>query len=112
VRPNEANPPLERSDIDTARLLVVHFWAPWDLYDFEYADRLVQARTSCSAALVMRSLDIDDPEWSEDLRMWSVLNIPAIGLFRNGQHAQTIIGMRPVDQLRELLQECERQVTG
>lgn len=46
---------------------------------------------------------IDVDENMEIARKYGVMSIPTLVLFKNGQAAQRLVGVRPEDELRELL---------
>ena len=86
MKPSEAYPPFDNVDIKSSRLLFIHFWAGWDSYDELMADRLVDARSGLQGIATLRGLDVDRSECWSDLRTWRVINVPALGIFLNGQH--------------------------
>jgi thioredoxin 1 len=104
MEPNSLFPRLERIDVsDGGGDVIVHFWAPWNGYDDAFAERLADSARACGALGHCRSHNTDDPSWSEDLARWGVVNVPALAFFRNGKHVETVIGLRPVEELRGVL---------
>jgi hypothetical protein len=102
--PASAFPALQRTDLAEGRVVIVQCWAAWDApLDAKCAAHLAQAARMCQVEHLCRSHDSGDPAWFEDMRLWGVLNIPAVVLLRHGVRVDTIVGVRPVDELEAVL---------
>lgn len=100
MNPAVAHPRVTRAELAAPGVLVVHFWAPWNLHNQVLAENLVKAHQLSPSGAKVRSLDIDNQDFWTDLRGWGVVNIPALGLFRDGRHVQNLIGVMGVEKLR------------
>ena len=77
------------------RRLVVHFGASWNAtYDFEIQRRLALLVPSYRARIAFAQASTDDESFWPDLRVWRVLNLPALVLFARGRHVFTLNGLR------------------
>ena len=84
-------------------LVVVHFWAVWNLYDRKMDEVFEWLKPRYVGRVEFRSLDVDiadSPEFCRDCR---VLNLPAVAAFVRGDWVDTLIGLRSRDELDERL---------
>ena len=100
-------PPLQKEDLADP-LVAIHFWAVWNSYDRQMDKLLAELQPEFEATLKFRSLDIDDPESRPISVDAKILNVPALGLFANGQHVDTQIGLRDKEFWQNTLEEWSR----
>jgi hypothetical protein len=91
-------PPVTREDFDTCPVLVVHYWAVWDLHDREMDERLAPLREAYADRICFRSCDTDRPENQPFIH--GIATVPALGCFIRGTWHQSLIGLRSVEELR------------
>jgi|SRR5215510_3955911 len=83
--------------------LLVRCAASWNVYqDIQLEALLAEARV-VDKPIQAVCLDADDPSAWAALREWGVLNLPALVFFRGGCRVGTIIGLRALPELEQLL---------
>jgi thioredoxin-like negative regulator of GroEL len=88
-----------RKDLARHALVLVHFWAAWDSHDRKM-DETLQELAPCYAGPVgFRSFDVDIAEGSDFCRDCGISNVPAIAVFVRGVWLETLVGVRPRDEL-------------
>src|SRR4051794_8395109 len=90
------------ADFDVMERLAVHFWAVWDRHDVPYDRTLDGLRQAVEPGVLIRSCDTEGPLGTELAERIKIRNVPALAFFRNGIHVETVIGVRPEDELRRL----------
>ncbi|WP_152051335.1 thioredoxin family protein [Tautonia marina] len=81
-------------------VVVLHVWAVWNQVDRQCDERLRVVREEFADRVVFGAIDADDPEQGAFLRSWAVGNLPAIVGFVRGARVETVVGLRPVVELR------------
>ncbi|WP_390844346.1 thioredoxin domain-containing protein [Anatilimnocola floriformis] len=79
-------------------ILVVHYWAVWNLHDREMDRRLSALCNEYSDRICFRSCNVDGAENQRFIP--DIANIPALGCFIHGELLESSIGLRSVDELR------------
>ena len=93
-----STPPVTAADFSAGPILVLHYWAVWDLIDREMDERLGTLREEYGERICFRSCDVDRAENNSHLQ--GVANVPALGCFIRGKCFQCLIGLRSVEELR------------
>jgi thioredoxin-like negative regulator of GroEL len=81
-------------------VVVLHFWAAWNRVDRLFDDRPRAIRDEFAGRIVFGAIDADDPGHQEFIRHCHVGNLPAFACFIRGERAGTVVGSRPVKELR------------
>ena len=90
-------------------IVAVHFWAPWNrAYDEALDSALLPLYKEFGDRIDFRSLDTDDRQLWSFVQGAGVLNLPAIGFWRNGQRDRVVIGLRSLAAWRETFVEVLR----
>jgi thioredoxin-like negative regulator of GroEL len=86
-------------------LVVVHFWAVWDLHDRRMDEMLQELMPRYAGRAELRSFDVDMPEGNDFCRDCCIKNVPAIAVIVRGVWLETLVGLRPRDELESRLGE-------
>ena len=87
--------------ISGTEVVLVHFFATWCNPCKMLAPVLDQISESLPENRKIVKIDID--ENMDAARKFGVMSIPTLILFKNGQAAQRLVGVRPEEEIRELL---------
>ena len=93
--------PVAPEDFEACPVLVLHYWAIWDLLDREMDKRLAVLREEYADRICFRSCDTDRAENEPFIQ--GIANLPALGCFIRGKWFKSLIGLRPVEELRSAL---------
>lgn len=88
--------------VSSAETVLVDFFATWCGPCKMLAPVLDSIAETLPETRKIVKIDVD--ENMEIARKYGVMSIPTLVLFKNGQAAQRLVGVRPEDELRELLQ--------
>jgi len=91
--------------ISNHRLAVLHFWAAWNEYDKQTDAALGDIESQYQDRVFFGSVDTDHFGNWQRCRALGILNLPAIAFFANGKHIETLIGIRPKEELSNKIQE-------
>jgi thiol-disulfide isomerase/thioredoxin len=81
--------------------VVLHFWAPWNGYDRQMDIIMRPIRAEFADPVAFFSVDVDLPEALPLCRACeAVYNVPALAFFARGQWKKTLVGLRPIGELR------------
>src|SRR5437762_2211766 len=86
-------------------LVVVHFWAVWNLHDREMDEILQGLMPRYAGRVEFRSLDVDIAEGHDFCRGCRILNLPALAAFVRGVWIETLIGLRQRVELEDRLRD-------
>ena len=87
--------------VSGTEVVLVDFFATWCNPCKMLAPVLDQISESLPENRKIVKIDID--ENMEAARKFGVMSIPTLILFKNGQSAQRLVGVRPEEEIRELL---------
>jgi thioredoxin-like negative regulator of GroEL len=93
--------PVAPADFEACPVLVLHYWAIWDLHDREMDKRLASLRKEYANRICFRSCDTDRAENKPFIQ--GIASIPALGCFIRGKWFRSLIGLRSVEELRSVL---------
>ena len=94
-------PAVTPGDFEACAILVLHYWAIWDLTDREMDKRLVALRDEYADRICFRSCDVDRAGNRSSIQ--GIANIPALGCFIRGRWFRSLIGLRSEQDLRFVL---------
>lgn len=92
------SPPVSASDLQSCDVVVIHYWAQWDLHDREMDRRIVAMTADYAGRVCVRSCDVDKPDNRPFI--CGIANIPALGCFIRGKWHESRIGLRAEAELR------------
>ena len=84
--------------------LVIHFWASWSAHDRKLDASLMTVVSRFTPDVAFRSIEVDRPEFRDICTDADVLNVPALALYNAGNRTNTIIGVRPTDEISNEIQ--------
>ena len=90
--------------IDHHNVAVFHFYASWNRYDVTMDQMLVEIAGAHKDQIFVGSIDTDDQENWDRCKELRILNLPAMGIFVNGQHVETVIGLLSKESLNRKVQ--------
>ncbi len=93
--------PVGYGDFEACPVLILHYWAIWDLPDREMDKRLIGLREEYADRICFRSCDVDRVENQSFIQ--GIANIPALGCFIGGKWFKSLIGLRSDEELRSVL---------
>jgi hypothetical protein len=93
--------PVATPDFEECTVLVLHYWAIWNLIDREMDKRLATLREEYADRVFFRSCDTDRAENQPFIH--GVGNLPALGCFIAGKWFKTLVGLRTDQELRSAL---------
>jgi thioredoxin-like negative regulator of GroEL len=93
--------PVSAEDFDACPVLVVHYWAQWDVHDRLMDGVLAELRNEYAGRVCFRSCDVDRPENQSFLH--GLASVPALGCFICGRLFDRLIGLRRAAELRATL---------
>lgn len=95
--------PVARADLEMCQVLVLHYWAMWNVHDREMDQRLTALRDEYVGRICFRSCDVDRAE--NEAFIQGIANIPALGCFIGGKWFKSVIGLRPEEEIRSILRD-------
>ena len=72
---------------------VFHFYASWNRYDVTMDQMLGEIAVAYKDQIFVGAIDTDDQENWERCKELRILNLPAIVIFVNGRHCETVTGL-------------------
>jgi thioredoxin-like negative regulator of GroEL len=79
--------------VSTNQIAILHVWAPWNAYDIPMDQMLTEVAVEYRYRVIIGSIDVDDPEHWARLKKLGAINVPALVVFVNGVHLETITGL-------------------
>jgi thioredoxin 1 len=93
----------EREVMKSDKPVLVDFWAPWCVPCKIIAPIVAELADDMKASIKVGKTNVDDnPELANAL---SVLNIPTLVLFKNGEEASRIVGVNSKESIAAKIQE-------
>jgi thioredoxin-like negative regulator of GroEL len=89
-------------------LVVVHFWAVWDLHDRRMDKILQELRGRYAGSVEFRSLDVDLAEAHDLCRYCRIVNVPSLAAFVRGVWVDTLTGLRASAEIESQLEHWIR----
>jgi len=87
-------------------IVAIHFWAGWNEgYDRALDGAMAPLYREFGDRIAFRSLDFDDAPLQDFVKTAEVLNLPAIGFWRDGKRDRVVIGLRSATAWRETIRE-------
>ena len=86
-------------------IAVFHFYASWNRYDVTMDQMLGDIADAYKDHIFIGSIDTDDQENWERCKELRILNLPAIAVFVNSQHYETVIGLLSKKSLNNKVEE-------
>jgi thioredoxin-like negative regulator of GroEL len=91
--------------VNEQKLIVLHFWAGWNMYD-QLMDRILEEIVpQYSDRIFFGAVDVDCPGHAQRCLDLRIVNVPALVVFVHGRHIETILGMRSQEDIRRRLEE-------
>jgi thioredoxin-like negative regulator of GroEL len=88
----------------SAPVVVLELWAQWAYsHNQSWEANLRFVMQEFDGRIEVRSANIDEPDWASWCQEWEVAALPALVCFTHGQQKQTLHGIWPAQELRELL---------
>ena len=94
---NPRTPPVIPDDLQPCPILVLHYWAGWNLHDRAMDDLLLPLQREYADRICFRSCDVDLAENQPFIH--GIANIPALGCFIRGKWFKSVVGMHSPTQL-------------
>ncbi len=94
-------PRVSNNDLQSSSVLVMHYWAVWNLHDREMDQRIAVLRNEYADRICFRSCDVDCAENQSFIH--GIANVPALGCFIQGKWVNSQVGLRSKNELRHLL---------
>jgi thioredoxin-like negative regulator of GroEL len=89
-----------QSFIETYPHTAIHFWADWNLIDKKMREILNELSVAYAGAIKFAAFDtLPEAHW-EKCRELGLSNLPALVLYKNGKHLQTLIGLGMKEKIK------------
>jgi len=98
------------STVRQHRYVAIHFWAEWNSSDREFDEFMAPLRDEFDDRILFRSIDVDDPSLAAVMVAAPVLNVPALGIWRDGLRERIVIGLQNEASWRLILADALRPV--
>jgi len=95
----------EKEVLKASKPVLIDFWAPWCMPCKIIAPHVEKIAEEMKDKIIVCKSNVDDsPEVATDL---SVLNIPTLILFKNGEEAARMIGVNSKEAIEAKIREFE-----
>ena len=91
--------------VGSHNVVVFHFYAAWNWYDVPMDQMLSEIAVAYRDQIFVGSIDTDDQDNWKRCKELRILNLPAIAVFVNGQHFETVIGLLSKESLNSKVQK-------
>jgi hypothetical protein len=99
--------------VASAPVVVLELWARWAYsHNQRWEANLRFVMQEFERRIEVRSADIDEPDWASWSLEWEVTALPALVCFTHGQRKQTLNGIWPGQELRELFSHLTEGAKG
>jgi thioredoxin 1 len=95
--------------VTSASIVLIHFWADWNLYDTEMHDRLASIDASNSAFVKIGSFDTSPEDNWAICREVGVKGLPSLVYYLNGNYAKTTVGLQSTETIQGSLNELRNE---